>query len=88
MSSGAKKDLLDAGILSHEEQLSILRTENAEMRRKLEDRERRLHLLLDRIDDFTLEADTPQTVTGAIREFFEEEHAAHNKPTTTKEGPP
>ena len=29
MSSGAKKDLLDAGILSHEEQLSILRTELA-----------------------------------------------------------
>ncbi len=36
MSSGAKKDLLDAGILSHEEQLSILRAENAELRRKLE----------------------------------------------------
>ncbi len=37
----------------------------------LEDRERRLRLLLDRIDDFTFAADTPQDVTAAIREFLE-----------------
>jgi len=36
------------------------------------DATRRLHLLLDRIDDFTHKADTPQDVTAAIREFLNE----------------